>query len=586
MTPEFAYFSDTIRNLLAGSNGSSLGYVSGQTGKENEIRDNFMARPSWSDNPAQIVQYASCHDNYTLVDKLILSTGKSKIDSDIIQMNNLAATIYMTAQGIPFIHAGEEFLREKLEEDGGRCENSYNASDYVNHLEWSDLENETYAANSDYYKGLIEFRKTHKALRMTDTDAITENIQYVKVNDNVVMFTIDAKAAGDISDQIVVIFNATNKSQSVSLPDGEWNICIDYDQAGIAPQGDAVTGMVDVAGISALVLVQGDTGEEEPPVELTGSIRLASASLNMLSSIRIIYKCVDDVIPTDNANVAERGVLLFANAEDAVTGDPSKAKETVLLSWSEKDQKYIGQSTGFNANAMDESHFAVAYLKLVDGTMIYGTKEGVVQDPIEYSPLIYCRRMVDKGSEESELCRAMMQYGAAAQVAQLEMTSGLMNEGFDPVAFDADVLGESVFSVDKTPTGGFALKSASLDLRAAISYIVKWTVDDTIADKELYAEYTLKGVTQSVKMTYHEGDNGRYRAVISGIPAKDMDETLRVKAYYLDDNGEKVYGAELVYSGYEYARRMIESDSSDDATKDLACALATYIHYADLYSRK
>ena len=260
-TPEFAYFSDTIRNLLAGSSGSSLGFVSGQTGQEEAIRDNFMAMPWWSQNPGQIVQYASCHDNYTLIDKLILSTGKSGIDADIIKMNNLAAAIYMTSQGIPFIHAGEEFLREKLEEDGGRCENSYNASDYVNHIEWSNLENETYASNSDYYKGLIEFRKAHEALRMESNADIVSNIDYTWVTNEVVMFTIDGVAAGDISDSIVVIFNATSSAKDVTLPDGEWSVCINGTQAG-TDVIETVTGSVSVEGISAMVLVQGENDPE------------------------------------------------------------------------------------------------------------------------------------------------------------------------------------------------------------------------------------------------------------------------------------------------------------------------------------
>ena len=261
-TPEFAYFSDTIRNLLAGSNGTSLGFVTGLTGQEETVAYNFMAKPWWTSNPQQIVQYASCHDNYTLIDKLILSTGKSGIDEEIIKMNNLAAAIYMTSQGISFIHAGEEFLREKLEEDGGRCENSYNASDYVNHIEWSNLDNATYAANSDYYKGLIEFRKAHDSLRLETREEIDQYVDYIWVTNEVVMFQIDAAAAGDISDSIIVIFNATKSAKEVTLPEGEWSICINNDSSGTDVLGTAES-TVSVAGISAMVLVQGETEVHE-----------------------------------------------------------------------------------------------------------------------------------------------------------------------------------------------------------------------------------------------------------------------------------------------------------------------------------
>ena len=49
-------------------------------------------------------------------------------------MNNLSAAIYMTAQGIPFLQAGEEMLRAKIDASGGFLENSYNSPDSVNSI--------------------------------------------------------------------------------------------------------------------------------------------------------------------------------------------------------------------------------------------------------------------------------------------------------------------------------------------------------------------------------------------------------------------------------------------------------------------
>ena len=74
-TPEFAFFSDTIRDLLKGSvfDAMSIGFISGQQGREEDVAKNFMAVPGWTSNPTQIVNYASCHDNYTLKDKLNVS---------------------------------------------------------------------------------------------------------------------------------------------------------------------------------------------------------------------------------------------------------------------------------------------------------------------------------------------------------------------------------------------------------------------------------------------------------------------------------------------------------------------------------
>ena len=90
-TPEFGYFSDTIRNLLGGENGRTTGFAAGAAYAEGGVADNFMAKPGWTNRPTQIIQYASCHDNYTLADKLILSTGRSGVDSTIIKMHTLTA---------------------------------------------------------------------------------------------------------------------------------------------------------------------------------------------------------------------------------------------------------------------------------------------------------------------------------------------------------------------------------------------------------------------------------------------------------------------------------------------------------------
>ena len=263
-TPGFAYFSDSMRNNIAGDNGKSKGFASG-AGNGQDIVGDWLAKAVtwgsvWTTNPQQVVQYASCHDNHTLVDKIILSTGRSTLDSTVIKMNNLAAAYYMTAQGVSFIHAGEEFLREKLYENGKREENSYNKGDYVNHIEWSNLEKDTYAANAEYYKGLIAFRKAHPALRYSTAALVSANVRNVTTSANLLTYRVDGNGAGD--DDIFVIFNANSSSQTVNLPEGTWTININGEKAGTASLGTA-SGSVVVSGISAMVLTKADEGKDE-----------------------------------------------------------------------------------------------------------------------------------------------------------------------------------------------------------------------------------------------------------------------------------------------------------------------------------
>ncbi len=260
-TPEFAYFSDVIRNLLAGDNsGNSLGYVSGATGQESSVIANVKATPWYSTDPSQIVQYASCHDNYTLADKLILSTRAIGLTDDVIRMNNLTAAIYMASQGIPFIHAGEELLREKLNTDGSRNHNSYNSSDYVNAIRWDNLLIPEYADTSDYYQGLIAFRKAHPALRMTSAADIAKYMQTAAPKSNVTAFFIDGAGTGD--EDIFVVFNPNKNPVSVNLPAGIWNVCVDGDDSGTETLYTAQVSVL-VEGISATYLTRKDEGKNE-----------------------------------------------------------------------------------------------------------------------------------------------------------------------------------------------------------------------------------------------------------------------------------------------------------------------------------
>ena len=261
-TPEFAFFSDTIRDALKGDVFSTTkqGYVSGSDAYAVTIGKCFMGAANWCKSPTQTVNYASCHDNNTLYDRIVMSTPKATTE-DQIRMNNLAAAIYMTSQGIPFVHAGEEMLRSKPLPDGGFDHNSYNNTDAVNNLKWDDLNKAEYQTVYNYYKGLIAFRAAHPALRMTSAEEVSAHI--TKLNDlefNVTGFHISAGANGEDND-LIVVFNPKAESTAVNLPEGQWEIYVSGQQAGTEVLGTA-SGTVTVEPISALVLV-GHAGAEE-----------------------------------------------------------------------------------------------------------------------------------------------------------------------------------------------------------------------------------------------------------------------------------------------------------------------------------
>lgn len=259
-TPEFAYFSDTLRDALKGSvfdNG--VGYVSGAEGLEDTIEQCFLGAPEWCTTPSQTINYASCHDNLSLMDRIARSTPAESRE-DRVRMNNLAAAIYMTAEGIPFMQAGEEMLRSKVKEDGGFDENSYASPDTVNSIKWDNLNEEEYQNTYNYYKGLIAFRKAHPALRMTTAADVEENVAAVEGLDaNVVAFDIKGGANGDSAEGMYIIFNANKEEKQVTLPAGyAWNVYVNGEKAGTEVIESITNGTASVAPISAMVLVRGE----------------------------------------------------------------------------------------------------------------------------------------------------------------------------------------------------------------------------------------------------------------------------------------------------------------------------------------
>ena len=264
-TPKMAYFSDTMRDLIKGSvfSQTEKGYISGASGKEKIVEKCFMGEGSkWCDVPAQTVNYASCHDNMTLFDKIV-SSNREATRQEQIKMNLLAVAIYMTSQGIPFIHAGEEFLRSKVREDGSFDENSYISSDKINSLKWDNLSQPEYQKVVQYYKGLIAFRKAHNILHLTTAEEVRKVTTVITgLEENVVAFHIKGGMNEEIAEQLFVIFNPNKKETTVALPKGNWKVCINWEKAGIKSLQTITDTKVTITPISAMVLCEQENMEE------------------------------------------------------------------------------------------------------------------------------------------------------------------------------------------------------------------------------------------------------------------------------------------------------------------------------------
>jgi pullulanase len=263
--PGIASFNDDFRDALKGNHGDkrSKGFVSGLvlheeaikfgiTGAVNHPQVNYgyidSVSQAWANEPNQCINYVSCHDNYTLWDKLNQSLPKAS-DEELRKRMKLAGALVLTSQGVPLLHAGVDFCRSK----GGNG-NSYKSLDAVNRLEWS--RKNTYIDVFDYYRKLILLRKNHPAFRMTTAEQIRKHLNFcTKYKIGVVAYCLDGKSLGDKWEKIILIFNGNMEEISISLPEGKYSIVADANNINEDGIGDAVSDELIVSGISMAIAV-------------------------------------------------------------------------------------------------------------------------------------------------------------------------------------------------------------------------------------------------------------------------------------------------------------------------------------------
>ncbi len=266
--PQIAAFSDDIRDGLKGSvfEDSDTGFVNGAKGKEESIKFGIVggiqhsqinydsvhySKSPWASEPWQSISYTSCHDNHTLFDKLMISKPDSS-EEEIKSMHKLANAIVLTSQGIPFLHAGVEFLRSK---DGEH--NSYNLPDSINRIDWN-----LKAVNSDvyeYYKNLISLRKKHPAFNMTSSEEVVDNLHFEKVENNLIAYTLNNNANLDSWKKILIVYNAKKKPVDYNLKNS-WHISILGDDFDLNGQ-QVVHNKIKIPAVSMAVLFQRENSE-------------------------------------------------------------------------------------------------------------------------------------------------------------------------------------------------------------------------------------------------------------------------------------------------------------------------------------
>ena len=185
-------FNDVIRNAIRGDNSPGRGYVQGDTTNASIIAMCVEGRFSKGTvkageiDPDLVINYASCHDNYTLYDQLKQTMNEDRLPVAYVQ----AEALVFLSEGVPFMQEGEDFMRSKYNEATGKYDgNSYISGDFVNAVDYS-----LKVKNIEVYekiKELIALRKAEDAFRIADRNAIKERVSGVSFENGIIKYSID-----------------------------------------------------------------------------------------------------------------------------------------------------------------------------------------------------------------------------------------------------------------------------------------------------------------------------------------------------------------------------------------------------------
>lgn len=234
LMPGIAAFSDEMRDGLRGpfSDNHKGAFLAGIPGGEMSIKFGIVgaiqhpqvnydsvnySKAPWASEPTQMISYVSCHDDMCLVDRL-QSSIPGLTREQLVKLNKLAQTAVFTSQGVPFIQAGEEVMRDKK-----GVHNSFESPDSINNIDWRRK-----TVNADvfaYYKGLIHLRKEHPAFRMGSAELVRKHLEFLPVDgSNLIAYRLKDGANGDAWQDIIVALNARITPAKLTVPEGKYTV--------------------------------------------------------------------------------------------------------------------------------------------------------------------------------------------------------------------------------------------------------------------------------------------------------------------------------------------------------------------------
>ncbi len=291
---------------------------------------------------------------------------------------------------------------------------------------------------------------------------------------------------------------------------------------------------------------------------------------------------------TDMTDVVELGMITFA--ERLTDGTIADAVE-VIPGYYTSDSSYVVSSNGIPAKNLGDALYFKVYAKLTDGTYAYSDVAG-------YHAVAYANAVLNDATASDEakaLMVAMLNYGAAAQVQFNYKTDDLMDVSLTGdqqalvQAYDASMV-DAVVKADSNKVGAFVhnggytgiVPSVSFEGAFAINYYFTTANTPDAAptfyywDAEAYANaetLTAENATGTLAMTQ---SNNQWLGTISGIAAKEIDQTYYIAAAYTV--GDTTYFSPVI--AYSLGAYCVEQAGYG---VDFGAATAVYGYYAKAY---
>lgn len=219
------FFNDRFRDILKGNLFSleDRGFINGQGRFFEKLPDIVSGSclekygSPFVPDVTQTINYVECHDNHTLWDRLSI-TNSEEPESVRKKMHQLATGITLVSQGVPFIHAGQEWFRTK-----NGIENSFRSGDEINQLDWKKREQEV--DTIEFVKNLIRLRKSCDVFRMESKKEVEQRLHILTTNRPIFGFTL----LGD-REEFAIYINPTKACGKIWLPSsGQWKVLVTND---------------------------------------------------------------------------------------------------------------------------------------------------------------------------------------------------------------------------------------------------------------------------------------------------------------------------------------------------------------------